>query len=681
MTSFVQSTFAISAKPNFEFLQNQVESDSDNEEQKQKLQQMHEHQKEHKKFKKLIDIELVKEELKNRPNVEMKISSIQKKKISKIKSVRSLNDLIIPTSPILIDQLGNLKKIKEIRSEVPPELMGRIYSELRYEFVPALNPVYRQGDQNKRFYIILEGKVVVMKPKLKMVGSSKIEFDDNLQQKTQGKNDDDPFGLKILFPDYIILKILFQGDCFGEAAIKLDTARSSTVFTLEDTHLLYINETAYLEYLNPYLSIALDNKIQYFGQTPLFRNIDPEDYMGIVLESKLVTMKAGEIVYDEGEKTKYIYFIINGEIELLKQVKKKSIILSSYGEFQSFGEVEIMNKINRYTKAKVISPRLNCYRIRKRMFFDNLGSYGTYENMKKHSAIIYKHWQLICNAVQKSINPRDEVYEAAQDDNQNKPNFLAKYILNKKLIESQGQKLSQIKVFQNLTDSNLKDLKNFSNDSQNLLQRVYSNTLQQYQAKLLKKPQMVICDSDASCIRNLNQNKQPTNTSINHDNNSTTSPLNENSVDLKLSSNRSSVIIKRESQQKIILPSLHPSLHLVGPQPQSLNTVLESISKLPRVPKDNLVLSLMYQQAYKAENPAKKAKEIQQVIQASYRNVQNRFQPKQHHLTEIQPSPSSNEHRMKKNLQISGLLSMRSQKKQYLNFVHPKRIVGISQIN
>lgn len=51
-----------------------------------------------------------------------------------------------------------------------------------------------------------------------------------------------------------------------------------------------------------------------------------------------------------------------------------------------------MNKINRYTKAKVISPRLNCYRIRKRMFFDNLGSYGTYENMKKHSAIIYKHW-------------------------------------------------------------------------------------------------------------------------------------------------------------------------------------------------------------------------------------------------------------------------------------------------
>lgn len=51
-----------------------------------------------------------------------------------------------------------------------------------------------------------------------------------------------------------------------------------------------------------------------------------------------------------------------------------------------------MMKINRYTKAKVISPRINCYRIRKRRFFDNLGSYGTYENMKKHSSVIYKHW-------------------------------------------------------------------------------------------------------------------------------------------------------------------------------------------------------------------------------------------------------------------------------------------------
>lgn len=62
-------------------------------------------------------------------------------------------------------------------------------------------------------------------------------------------------------------------------------------------------------------------------------------------------------------------------------------------------------------------------------------------------------------------------------------------------------------------------------------------------------------------------------------------------------------MIPKITSSKTTLPSISHSLHVVGPQPQSLNSVLESISKLPRVPKDNLVLSLMYQQAYKAENP------------------------------------------------------------------------------
>jgi hypothetical protein len=51
-----------------------------------------------------------------------------------------------------------------------------------------------------------------------------------------------------------------------------------------------------------------------------------------------------------------------------------------------------MMKIHRFTNAKVITPRLTTYRIRKRAFFDNLASYGIYEQMKRHSSVIYKHW-------------------------------------------------------------------------------------------------------------------------------------------------------------------------------------------------------------------------------------------------------------------------------------------------
>lgn len=92
---------------------------------------------------------------------------------------------------------------------MPPELLGRIYSEFRFQSVPQLNPVYRQGDQNKRFYIILEGKVVVMKPKEKMVGSNKLDYIDNSTSKPAKKTEQDPYGLNNVFPDYIILKVLF----------------------------------------------------------------------------------------------------------------------------------------------------------------------------------------------------------------------------------------------------------------------------------------------------------------------------------------------------------------------------------------------------------------------------------------------------------------------------------------
>lgn len=79
-----------------------------------------------------------------------------------------------------------------------------------------------------------------------------------------------------------------------------------------------MSETAYLELIDPYLSVILDDKILYFSKTPLFQSIDPTEFMGIILECKMITYNAGEIIYDEGDKPIYIYFIISGEIELSK---------------------------------------------------------------------------------------------------------------------------------------------------------------------------------------------------------------------------------------------------------------------------------------------------------------------------------------------------------------------------
>lgn len=103
-----------------------------------------------------------------------------------------------------------------------------------------------------------------MKPKEKMVGINKLELDfvaadgSNENAKVQA----DPYGLKNLFPDYLVVKAIFPGEyelfliyrSFGEVAIKMESSRASTVFAVENCHLLYMSEAAYVQLLDPYIS-------------------------------------------------------------------------------------------------------------------------------------------------------------------------------------------------------------------------------------------------------------------------------------------------------------------------------------------------------------------------------------------------------------------------------------------
>ncbi|CAD8171843.1 unnamed protein product [Paramecium pentaurelia] len=643
------SQFAVSDRQLFDFKKPQNNSDSE-EEQQQQLLLLQNCNKETKRQKKLLDIEAIKQELNNRPQIDYEVTPKIGIKASRLMA-KSLSNFILPTSPVLIEQLLLVRSIRLMKEQLPIEIMNKVYSELRYLYVPANTAVYRQGDQHKKYYIILDGKCVVMKPKEKMLGLQKLEQELECKTKIQfiRKNDPDPYGLKSAFPDYLILKVLINGDSFGEAAIKLNITRSSTVFAIENSHLLFLSEQAYLQLLDPFLSKSLDDKIIYFTQTPIFKEIDFElnEIIGILLECHQITYKSSEILYEEDESSNHIYFIINGQVELSKQLNSKHLVLSSYGENQHFGEVEVFHKIPRYTKARVISPRLTVYKIRQSKFFDNLGNIQIYQNFKNNSKIILKHWTIIYQTAKSQDFQKDEIFQAAQDQLTNRRNEVSKKIVNKKIIEVQGVKLSQVKVFQNLADSNIQDIKSIGNSpNKTILQRVYSNALQQYQARLLKKPSQTQC-SDDHCIRS---QKYPLN--------------NERTFNTERSSPD-----RRNSMLNPKLPTM--TSNSSSNSKVDLNQVFESISKLPRIPRDNLVLSLMYQQAYKSENPHKKAKQIQQVIQASFRNVRRDFESKEKVVSNFKYKSADS---IIKNLKQYDPSEERRFKEEYMVFVQSKRL-------
>ncbi|CAD8046594.1 unnamed protein product [Paramecium primaurelia] len=629
MSSYIQSQFNISDKQLFDFTKPQPNSDSDEDELNQSLLLMN--NKDYKKQKKLIDIESIKSELNKLPP--FTIDHQQKKYSKKFQkaSLRTLSNTFIPTSPILIEQLGQVKSIKFMKEQIPPEIMHKVYTQLRYQYIPAFNIVYRQGDQNKYFYIILDGRCVVLKPKEKMVGINSIEIE--LDQ--ENKSTIDPYGLKSLFPEYMIMKMLFSGDSFGEVAIKLESSRASTVFAVENTHLLYMTEAAYVQLLDPYLSEALEEKIQYFKRNTLFTSADSDlnEIMGILLECRKISYKSGEIIYQEGNKSNSLFFIINGEVQLSKTIGDRNLVLSSYGEHQQFGEVEILNKITRFTTARAISPRLIVYKIRKNKFFNNLGNFVVYDNMKKQSKLILQHWNIIYKSAIAQMNDQNNVYlHIDKKKTQEK----------RKKYHSSNHSMSQVQVYQNMTESGI-----INDDSCELLtedkgQRVFSNALQQYQQKLKKFGNQNL-ESQTKQVRELTYNDER--------------------------------LVPKLRQRKLEKFSFHAKLPSISPNkilPQmNLDQILDSITRLPKVPQDNLILSLMYQEAYKSNNPDKKARQVQQLIQASFKKVRKYQTSKEPILNQARFKSTDS---LLKNLKINDSLEEKKEKIDYLNFVQPKKI-------
>jgi CRP-like cAMP-binding protein len=122
--------------------------------------------------------------------------------------------------------------------------------------------------------------------------------------------------------------------------------------------------------------------------------------MGILLEMHYNSFTAGQIIFEEDDKAKELYFIFRGEIELSRrlpeyitrdkkiELTQNNVVLAAYGKGQLFGDLEIMMKTNRITKARVLSPKVELYRIAKNKFFDNLGSFKVFDEMKKNAEMI-----------------------------------------------------------------------------------------------------------------------------------------------------------------------------------------------------------------------------------------------------------------------------------------------------
>lgn len=108
-----------------------------------------------------------------------------------------------------------------------------------------------------------------------------------------------------------------NGDFFGDSALDKGTTRNATVITTQDTNLLYLDSFNYCLHLQKEKEIITNKEVNFLQQNYFFNNIQTKTfekkyYNYFIYENK----EKGDIICNEKEEPKFIYFIRKGEVSL-----------------------------------------------------------------------------------------------------------------------------------------------------------------------------------------------------------------------------------------------------------------------------------------------------------------------------------------------------------------------------
>jgi hypothetical protein len=121
---------------------------------------------------------------------------------------------------------------------------------------------------------------------------------------------------------FIEIKKLHNGDYFGELALLNNAPRAATITTTEPSSFAVIDRVTYKKVL---MKIEEKNKEKittFLTSLPLFKNFPRKNLNNLHLSFEQRNYIYSQVVYFENTKPEYVYFVEQGEFELVKTPKK-----------------------------------------------------------------------------------------------------------------------------------------------------------------------------------------------------------------------------------------------------------------------------------------------------------------------------------------------------------------------
>lgn len=190
-------------------------------------------------------------------------------------------------TPKLVQHLFQATKSFQFFSKLGEDAHYLCCQVMHYQYFPGDQFLFHQGDLGSQFYVILSGKCAIM-----------------LQSQVEE-------GL-VEVVEYT------TGEAFGELALLKNQVRSASVYCKTECHFAVLEKGDFLRIIGKIEERKLARKIDFLQKLPMFVRWTKGSLTKLSYAFTERTYRCKQVVYSYGDEALEIYFITQGEFQLMQ---------------------------------------------------------------------------------------------------------------------------------------------------------------------------------------------------------------------------------------------------------------------------------------------------------------------------------------------------------------------------
>jgi len=235
-----------------------------------------------------------------RSSIEAKRSSLSQPE-DQIETLEELIQILSKPSPqrsvksltYLLSLALKLRFFKQLAQDLSEEAVSQCCLHMTHEAVKKGEVVFLQGELGSKFYVVLEGRVVVFIRSAEALASNDVA-------------------------------ILGKGDCFGELALLSNKPRAAGIRCIADCHFAVLDKADYTRILAKVHEQKMAEKVEFLQTLPMFRKWTRGSMqkLSFYFQERLFTRK--QSLAKAGSPASEVLFIWKGEVQVSQEVQVKT---------------------------------------------------------------------------------------------------------------------------------------------------------------------------------------------------------------------------------------------------------------------------------------------------------------------------------------------------------------------